>query len=161
MPPHAALACGGFESPSGPGFSHDAVRANATGIQIRLRISRISSSITGTALGWARFLPPWHQWTSGIGRGGGICGRGRRCRRTIRVRGSRRRAPPDSRRTRRPPSRPRRPRLRQGPPFFALAFVGARFSASLSFANCRGGACPSRCCSAANNRLYADANRAQ
>src|SRR6266481_432006 len=42
--PHAVLACGGFDSSSGRGFSHDAVRANATGIQIRLRISRISSS---------------------------------------------------------------------------------------------------------------------
>jgi hypothetical protein len=41
--PHAALACGDFESSSGRGFSHDAVRENATGIQIRLRISRISS----------------------------------------------------------------------------------------------------------------------
>src|SRR6266571_1668569 len=39
-----ALACGGFESSSGRGFNHDAVRPNATGIQIRLRISRISSS---------------------------------------------------------------------------------------------------------------------
>src|SRR6266581_6241798 len=38
-----ALACGGFESLSGRGFSHDAVRPNATSIQIRLRISRISS----------------------------------------------------------------------------------------------------------------------
>src|SRR6266567_603868 len=28
--------------------------------------------ITETALGWARFLPLWHQWASGIGRGGGI-----------------------------------------------------------------------------------------
>src|SRR6266567_2256808 len=45
--------------------------------------------ITETALGYARFLPLWHQWTSGIGRGGGICGRGRRSRRTIRVRRSR------------------------------------------------------------------------
>ncbi len=34
----------GFESSSGRGFSHDAVRPNATAIQIRLRISRISSS---------------------------------------------------------------------------------------------------------------------
>src|SRR6266446_4626018 len=42
--PYADFACGVFESSSGRGFSHDAVRANATGIQIRLRISRISSS---------------------------------------------------------------------------------------------------------------------
>src|SRR5712692_10622995 len=42
--PHAALACRGFEFSAGRGFSHDAVRANATDIQIRLRISRISSS---------------------------------------------------------------------------------------------------------------------
>ncbi len=44
MLPPAALACGGFESSSGRGFSHDAVRPNATGIQVRLSISRISSS---------------------------------------------------------------------------------------------------------------------
>jgi len=34
----------GFELSSGRGFSHDAVGPNATGIQIGLRISRISSS---------------------------------------------------------------------------------------------------------------------
>jgi len=34
----------GFESSLGRGVSHDAVRPNATGIQIRLRISRIFSS---------------------------------------------------------------------------------------------------------------------
>ena len=38
--PHAALACGGFELSSGRGFNHDAATANATGSQIRLRISR-------------------------------------------------------------------------------------------------------------------------
>src|SRR5713101_6967209 len=43
--PHTPpLRGGGVESSSGRGFSHDAVRPNATGIQIRLRISRISSS---------------------------------------------------------------------------------------------------------------------
>src|SRR5713101_4066675 len=34
----------GFEPSSRRGFNHDAVRANPTGSQIRLRISRISSS---------------------------------------------------------------------------------------------------------------------
>ena len=42
--PHAALACGGFESSLEPSFRHDAVKPNTTSIQIRLRISRISSS---------------------------------------------------------------------------------------------------------------------
>src|SRR5258708_29962704 len=32
--------------------------------------------ITETALGWARFLPLWHSWTSRTGRGGGTCGEG-------------------------------------------------------------------------------------
>jgi hypothetical protein len=41
--PHAALACGGFESSSAPSFSHDAVRPNATSFQIHLRIFSISS----------------------------------------------------------------------------------------------------------------------
>src|SRR6266702_4822502 len=45
--------------------------------------------ITETALGWARFLPLWHYSISGIGRGAGICGRGRRCKRTTRVRRNR------------------------------------------------------------------------
>ena len=44
LPAAGRQASGGFESSSGRGFSHDAVRANATGIQIRLRTSRISSS---------------------------------------------------------------------------------------------------------------------
>jgi hypothetical protein len=42
--PHAALACGGFEPSSERGFSHNAVRANVTGSQIRPKISRISRS---------------------------------------------------------------------------------------------------------------------
>src|SRR5260370_10316948 len=42
--------------------------------------------ITETALGWARFLRLWQYSTLGIGRGGGICGRGRCCMRTIRRR---------------------------------------------------------------------------
>jgi len=41
---HAALACGDFEPSSERGFNHDAVRPSATSTQIRLRISRISSS---------------------------------------------------------------------------------------------------------------------
>jgi hypothetical protein len=44
LPACGRQACGGFEPFSARGFSHDAVRANATGSQIRLRISRISSS---------------------------------------------------------------------------------------------------------------------
>ena len=43
LPACRRQACGGFEPSSGRGFSHDAVTATATGIQIRLRISRISS----------------------------------------------------------------------------------------------------------------------
>ncbi len=53
--PHAALACGGFEPSSGRGIGHDAVRANATGIQIRLRISRISSSLKQLLVGHVSF----------------------------------------------------------------------------------------------------------
>jgi hypothetical protein len=52
---------------------------------------RGSIIITERALGWPRFLPLWRYSTSRIGRDGGICGRGRRCRRTIRVRRCRRR----------------------------------------------------------------------
>src|SRR5216684_340618 len=51
----AGQACGGFEPSSRRGFSHDAVRENATGIQIRLRISRISSSRKQLWVGYVFF----------------------------------------------------------------------------------------------------------
>ena len=46
---------GGFELPSRRGYSHDTVRPNATGIQIRLRISRISSSLKQLLVGHVSF----------------------------------------------------------------------------------------------------------
>ena len=55
LPACGRQACGGFEPSSRRGFSHDAVRENATGIQIRLRISRISSSRKQLWVGYVFF----------------------------------------------------------------------------------------------------------